>query len=150
MQQDTGPSTPRHAFPWRVTLTLDIRIVHHVLLQTVEDFLNLTPGHTAAVHSLGEAAACFLWPGPTQKQLQVLAYVRERSSPIKEITKYILGTPWAGRGTGSRVAVDGEAVTLRELREGTGHLGSSQARASRRVFHLAIRALDVPGAAGLP
>lgn len=132
------------------TLTLNIWIIHHVLLQTVEDFLNLAPGHIAATHRLRSAVAFFLWPSHIQKQLQVLAYVRERSSPIKEITKCILRTPWAGPGIRCRVTADGE-VNIRELQEGTDHLSSSQVGVLHGVFHWAITgALDVQEITGGP
>lgn len=134
-----------------ITLTLNIWIVHHVLLQTVEDFLNLAPGHIAATHGLRSAAAFLLRHSRTQKQLQVLAYVRERSSPIKEITECILRSPWAGPGIRCRVTADGEVVNIRELREGTGHLGFSQAGVFHWVFHWAITgALDVQETTGAP
>lgn len=143
----------RHPSPLSLwtTLTLNIWIVHHVLLQTVEDFLNLTPGHIAATHRLRSAVAFFLRPSRTQKQLQVLAYVRERSSPIKEITECILRTPWAGPGIRCRVTADGEVVNIRELRGGTGHLSSGQAGVLHWPFHRAITgALAVQETTGAP
>lgn len=74
--------------------TLDVWVLQQMPLQTLQDFLDLAPGHTAVTHSLRSTVAVFLWPSPTQKYLHIFAYVRQRSSPIQESAEQILGSPW--------------------------------------------------------
>lgn len=90
---DARPGAPVCSVATMTALTLNIGVTHQMLLQTVQDFLNVAAGHTAVVHSLRSAAVFFLRPRLTQKQLYVLADVREGSSPVKEMTEYIVGTP---------------------------------------------------------
>lgn len=75
-------------------ITLNVWVLQQGSLQTLQDFLDLVPGHTAVTRSLGSTVAVFQWSRPTQKDLHILAYVRQRSSPIQESAEHGLRSPW--------------------------------------------------------
>lgn len=56
------------SLPW-TTATLHTWIVHHMLLQTIQDSLNLAPSHTASMHGLGCAATFLPRASLAQEQL---------------------------------------------------------------------------------
>lgn len=125
--------------------TLDVWVLQQMPLQTLQDFLDLAPGHTAVTHSLRSTVAVFLWPSPTQKYLHIFAYVGQRSSPIQESAEQILGSPW----TCFRATVAEAALTHLGTLGNCGHFSSGGGQAPWLVFSCVCRRSAVMQMTGL-